>query len=204
LFTIHLLQLQHRISYASYFYTYWATQSISIALGFSVVYEIYRKVFQNYDAIRRFGGIIFASAAVALLGVVVLTAASAPGVDVPGIIKAVVLLERSVRLMQCGLLAFLFLLTLFFGLPWRNYLFGIALGFGAFATMELVALAVRSHMGAIADNALSQINSGAFDGGVLIWVCYLLAPEPAPQYAGLVAHNDLERWNQALLEMLQR
>jgi hypothetical protein len=204
LFTVHLLHAQQRMSYVDYFYAYWTAQAVSIVLGFTVIYEIYSKVFRNYDAIRQFGGMVFASAAVVLLLVAVLTVASAPGADTPGVVKAVVLLERSVRAMQCGLLVILFLLSFHFGLPWRNYLFGVALGFGVFATIELAAVAVRAQIGAIADAALSQVNSAAYACGVAIWFCYLLAPTPSPQQVGVVHRSDLERWNQALLEMLKR
>jgi len=203
LFTIHLLQLQHRMGYADYFYAYWMTDAVSVVLGFAVIYyEIYCGVFQRYDALQRLGGILFACAGIALL-VLAAWAASAPGAET-GVVGAVLLLERSVRLMQCGLVLFLFLAAFYFGLPWQNYRFGIALGFGVFASIELAAVAVRSHMGASVAAACSQINSAAYSSGVMIWLCYLLAPKPALQYAGVVQYNDLEKWNQALLEILER
>ena len=119
-------------------------------------------------------------------------------------IKELLLLERSVRVMQCGLLAFLFLISFHFGLSWQSHIFGIALGFGVFASIELVAIAVRAQMGLVANTAYSQVNSAAYSCGVLIWVCYLLAPKPAPQYMSMIHHNDLEKWNQALLQLLER
>ena len=204
LFTIHVLQLQHRMSYADYFYAYWTAETVSIGLGFAIIYEIYRKAFRNYDALRQLGALMFGGAAVVLLAAAVLTAAFAPGADTPGIVRAVVLLERSVHVMQCGMLAFLFLLAFFFGMPWRNRLFGIALGFGVFASIELLAVTLRAQLGAIAATAYSQIGTAAYDCGVLIWVYYVLATEPVPLYAGVVSHNDLEKWNQALLEMLEQ
>jgi hypothetical protein len=181
LFTVHVLHLQQRTSYADYFYAYWTAETISIVLGFAVIYEIYCKVFQNYEALRQFGGMVFAGAAVVLLVVAVVTAASAPGTDTPGIVRAVVLLQRSVRVMQCGLLMFLFLLLLYFGLPWRNPVFGIALGFGVFSSIELVAIALRSQMGVSTATAYSQVRSAAYSGSVMIWLGYLLAPRRAPQ-----------------------
>jgi len=202
LFTIHLLQLQHRMSYADYFYAYWMTQAVSIVLGFAVIHEIYCGVFQHYDALRRLGGILFACAGIAVLVLAVWTA-SAPGAET-GIVGVVLLLERSVRLMQCGLVLFLFLAAFYFGLPWQNYRFGIALGFGVFASIELAAVAVHWQIGESVAAACSQINSAAYSSGVMIWLCYLLAPKPALQYAGVVQHNDLEKWNQALLEILER
>jgi len=204
LFSIHLLQLQHRAGYADYFYAYWTTQAISIVLGFAVIHEIYCGVFQHYDALQRMGGILFACAGIALLALAIWTAMSAPGAGTPGIVSALLLLERSVRVMQCGLVFFLFVASSYFGLPWQNYRFGIALGFGVFASIELAAIAVRSQWGASVAAACSQINSAAYTSGVMIWVCYLLAPQPASQYAGVAQHNDLEKWNQALQEMLER
>jgi len=202
--TVVLFTVQQRLSYADYFYAYWSTHVVSIALGFTVIHEIYCKVFQSYDAIQQLGGIVFGCVAAVLLVVSVLAAVSAPGIDTPGVVKAIVLLERSVRVMQCGLLMFLFLLSFYFGLSWRNHIFGIALGFGVFATIELVAIAVRAQIGAIANTAYSQVNSAAYSCGVLIWVCYLLAPKPAPQYMSMIHHDELEKWNQALLQLLER
>ena len=199
-----LFVVKHGMGYSEYFYSYWIAQAISIVLGFGVLYELYCKLFANYDAIQQFGGVLFAGAGIVLLMVATITALYSPGADTPGVIKELLLLERSVRVMQCGLLVFLFLLSFYFGLPWRNYVFGIAMGFGVFAAIELAAVAVRSQVGATANIGLSQINSAAYSSGVTIWVCYLLAPQPASQYAGVVQHNDLEKWNRALLEILER
>ncbi len=65
------------------------------------------------------------------------------------------------RVRPCGLLVFLFLLSFYFGLPWQNYLSGIALAFGVFAAIELAAVAVGSQIGTLADSGLSQVNSAA-------------------------------------------
>jgi hypothetical protein len=207
LFTLHLLWLQQRMSYveyyADYFYTYWTTESVGIVLGFGVIYEIYKKTFKNYDGVRQLGSLALGGAAVVLLIAAVVTAATASGADAPGIVKAVVLMERSVRVMQCGLLAVLFLLVFYFGLPWQNRLFGLALGFGLYASVELVAIALRSHLGVTAATAYSQAKSAAYVAGVMIWLGYLLAPDPAPEYRGAVLHGDLERWNQAVREILK-
>jgi hypothetical protein len=202
LFAVYLLHWQRRMSHADYFYAYWIAEMVSIVLGFAVIREIYGKVFENYEALRRFGGIVFAGAAVVLLLVAVVAAASAPGADSPGIVRAVLLLQRSVRVLQCGMLALVFLLLLYFGLPWRNPVFGIALGFGLFASIELVAVAVRSQVGAGAATLYSQVRSGAYACGVMIWLSYLLAPRAAPH--GIVLRNDLEKWNQVVLDILER
>jgi len=99
---------------------------------------------------------------------------------------------------------FPFLASFYFGLPGQNPRFGIALGLGLFASIELAAVAVHWQIGESVAAVCSQINSAAYSSGVMIWLCYLLAPKPALQYAGVVQHNDLEKWNQALLEILER
>jgi len=203
--TAALFGVNHRMSYNNYFYAFWAAQVISLGLGFCVIYEIYGRVFQKYDAIQRLGGPLFACAAVVLLVVAVLAAHFAPpGADSTGVVGSMFLLERSVRVMQCGLLAFLFVLSFFFGLPWQNRMFGIALGFGVYASIDLAATALYSKIGVSATSAYSQVQGIGYACGVLIWTCYLFAPEPVPEPADLMFQVSLQEWNQALLDVWKR
>jgi len=204
LFGVQFQHLRHRMTYNHYFYTYWMVEAVSIGLGFCVINEIYRRVFDSYDAIRQFGSVLFAGGAILLLLASVLVASfAAPGAD-PGAVKAVLLLETSVRVVQCGLLVFLFALSFFFGLPWQNRLFGIALGFGVYASIDLAATALYSKIGVSAAPAYSQVQSIAYSCGVLIWTFYLFAPEPAPEPADLMFQVNLQEWNQALLDVWKR
>jgi hypothetical protein len=205
LFGIQLQTLRHRMAYNDYFYTYWIVEAVSIGLGFCVINEIYRRVFDSYDAIRQFGSVLFAGGAILLLLAAVFVASfAAPGADTPGMVRAVLLLEISVRVVQCGLLVFLFALSFFFGLPWQNRMFGIALGFGVYASIDLAAKALRSHIGVNAASAQSQVQSIAYSCGVLIWTFYLFAPEPAPEPADLMFQVNLQEWNQAILDVWKR
>jgi len=54
---------------------------------------------------------------------------------------------------------FLFLLSFYFGLPWQNYLSGIALGFGVFAAIESAAVGSARRFGILADSGLSQVTA---------------------------------------------
>lgn len=194
----------HRLQPNSYFRTYWFAESISILLGFAVVYELYTKIFHRYKGLHWAGGMLFGCGAVLLLLAAVVAAAANSGADSPGVVKALVLLERSVRVMQCGLLGFLFLVTVYLGLPWRSHLFGIALGFGVFASIELAAVALRSHLGPAFASVYSQVRAAAYAGCVLIWVAYLLARERAESRLVGLSHRGLEKWNQVLVEIRGR
>jgi len=204
LFGVQFQHLRHRMTYNHYFYTYWMVEAVSIGLGFCVINEIYRRIFDSYDAIRQFGSVLFAGGAILLLLVAVLVASfAAPGAD-PGPVRAVLLLESSVRVVQCGLLVFLFALSFFFGLSWQNRLFGIALGFGVYASIDLAATALYSKIGVSAASVYSQVQSIAYSCGVLIWTCYLFAPEPVPEPADMMFQVNLQEWNQALLDVWKR
>ncbi len=194
----------HRMTQANYFWVYWVGQAISAMLGFAVIYEIYDRVFGRYDAIRRLGSLLFRWGAVALLIVAVVMAASNQGSETNRVVEAVISLERSVRVIQCGLLLLLFALSSFFGLSWRHYVFGMALGFGIFVSVEMAAITLRGYFGTTAREAWALANSAAYCCAILIWVGYFLAPQPAVKTVAKVPKYELEAWNRTLLELLNR
>lgn len=200
------LYLNHQTvaNYKLYFWTYWGGEMLSIALGFAVIYELFLNVFQPYGGLRDLGALLFRWAVVVLAVVAVITAASSPGTDASRLIAGIVALERSASFVRLGLLLFLFLLSGSFGLRWRDYAFGIALGFGVHASVQLAAMAIRGHVGSIANLTVSLINSAAYLCGLLIWVSYLLAPSAVPVSVKRVPAHDLDRWNRALLELLHQ
>jgi hypothetical protein len=199
-----LFAVRHSMPGATYFESYWLAQLVSALLGFAVIHEIYQHVFANYDALRELGSLLFRWAAVVLLIVSVLAAASAPGNDADRLRAAMFVLERSVRVMQCGLLVFLVLLASYFGLSWRRHAFGVALGFGMFASIELLAATLRSHLGAPAAQMWQVVNSIAYAIAVIIWASYFVARQPVPRRIELPARTEIDKWNQALLQLLHR
>ena len=51
--------------------------------------------------------------------------------------------DQAARVIEVGLLMILFICSAAFGLHWKQAEFGIALGLGFFATIELLAVTVR-------------------------------------------------------------
>ena len=78
------------------------------------------------------------------------------------ITDAILLADRSVRLMQCGLVFFLLLFSEYLGISRRSLLFGISLGFGFFAAVNMLVATGMSHRGILRQATLSQINSAAY------------------------------------------
>lgn len=199
-----LFPVRHLLGSYEYFYAYWIAQGISSILGFAVLYELGNRLFRNYEALQHLGLVLMRWSAAVLLVLAVVAAASAPGSDTMRIVAAMVTLERSVRVVQCGLLVFLFLFVSYLGLSWRSYAFGVALGFGIFASVELVAVTIRGHVGAVGQTIWSMVNTAAFLAALMVWVGYLLAPQPVLRQIELPSKLEVEKWNQALLQVLHR
>lgn len=192
-----------RYSWA-YLYEWWAAQAVGIGLRFGIIWEIFSQVFWPYEGLRHAGAVAFRWAAVLLLVGAIIAAIAGPTHEPDFALKGAVVLERSLDVVQCGLLVLLFLFASYFALTWRNYVFGIALGFGVIASVELLAAALATQFRSFSDMILNSLPRIAYAGATIIWVVYLAQSEPPrPNLTGLPPH-DLEKWNQELLELLHR
>jgi len=179
--------------------------ALSTALRLGIVHEIFAHMFRNYTVLNRFGKPVFRWVTVGLLLAGLTLAAYAGGHDPAWLLSVVHVLDRAASILQCGLLIGLFFFSTYLGLSWRSYIFGIALGVGIFASVELVTSAIRSETGYAYNAYLNYITMATYHCCVLIWAFYLLAPEQVSQYALKAAPEiDLESWNQELQRLLRQ
>ncbi len=190
--------------YSWFFYASWLGKATELALGFAVIYEIFSHAFRPYPAIHKLSGLLFKWATGILLFLVVIASAAAPVSGGSQTVFNFFLLDRALEIMQCGLLLLLFLFSSYFGLSWRHYLFGIALGFGLYGTAELTLAALRTEFGSSLDSAFNLVVPLAYNCSVLIWVSYLLRPEPVRRSINLKAEDGLREWNHELLRLLNQ
>lgn len=193
-----------RMSWA-YVYEYWAVQAAGLLLRFGVIYEIFSHVLRRYEGLRRGAAVVFRCTAVLLVLAAVAIAVLGPSNEPGFAISGALVIQRSIDVVQCGLLILLFLFASYFALTWRNYVFGIALGFGLMASVELLAAALATQspesLSVFIMNSLPRV---AFDLAGVIWIIYLALPEPSRVELKALPQHDLEKWNQELLELLQR
>jgi len=110
-------------------------------------------------------------------------------------LSGIMILDRSVAIMQAGLLLFLFLFSRMFGLSWRSFTLGIALGFGIFASTELAYWAVRlTDLTEHSKDLLDLLPTGSYHISVLVWLGYLVAAEK-PVRAATCPAPDMDRWS---------
>jgi hypothetical protein len=106
-------------------------------------------------------------------------------------------LQSSVRVVQCGLVLFLLVFSRYLGTNWRQKSFGIALGFAAFACVELSLVALNASTGTVVNRVLASfINMTAYNITILVWVGYMLLKSPARVPAAHMLRP--QRWEEGL------
>jgi len=185
-----------RADYGWYFWVYWIGAAITAVIGFKVIHEIFVNVFRQHPTLKDLGTVVFKWAGAVMLLVSVVVAFSNSRGD--PLVHAVTTLERSVRLVQFGLIFFLLLFSRILGVSRRHFCFGIALGFGSFASMELVLLALQSG-GFLHHEGFNLANMAIYNLSIVIWIGYALAPHEARHPAA----NPVQtlRWEQGLAEI---
>lgn len=194
-----ILFLLMKGSYNYYYYAYYVNLGLSILLSFAVLQEIFKDAFRPYEALRDLGVILFRWSALVVFLVGVMWAINAAHKPENGALQdAFLLADRALRLMQCGLVFFLLLFSEYLGIPHRSFLFGIALGFGLFAAINMLVMTGASHHGILRNATLSRINSVAYLLTVMIWFGYTLATSPSPSKVAEETVARSKDWNSAL------
>ncbi|MBZ5492479.1 MAG: hypothetical protein LAO76_16265 [Acidobacteriia bacterium] len=186
-----------------YFYTFWICEGICIILGLAVVREIFTNIFAPHAALRKLAILIFRVAVVAL----VLLACGAiyeQSLSARSIARVLMVATDGTRIIELGLIMFLFLSSSAFGLHWRQNEFGIALGLGTCVAVELINVTLMTHHSGAAAQIFSVVRSFSFNFSLLIWLGYLMFPERATGSGELPKKAQLEQWNQAVTELINR
>ncbi len=197
--SVPILAIVNPYSYKVYYYAYYINVGLSVLLSFAVLQEIFQDAFRPYEALRDLGVILFRWSALVVLLVGVMWAISAAHKpDYDRVQDVILLADRGLRLMQCGLVFFLLLFSEYLGIPHRSLLFGISLGFGFFAAVNMLVVTGASHRGVLLHATLSQINSAAYLIAVMIWFGYTLAAAPSRSRVAEAVLLRSKNWNSAL------
>jgi hypothetical protein len=177
-----------------YFWLYWGSMALEAVLSFKIIHEVFLDVFRPYHSLKDLGTPVFKWAGLVMMLVSVVVAAS-NSLDRDPVVHAVLTLQRSVRLVQVGLILFLILFSRFLGVSRKQVSFGIALGFGVSATVELMLLAMRAG-GLIGQASLNLINMSSCNLAIVTWLTYSFSRVVARD--SNVNHLQTQRWEQGL------
>jgi hypothetical protein len=199
-----LLLLALREAPLLYSYAFWACEVVGLVLGLAVIYELFVKLLASYRALHKFASTAFQCTVALLLLIGAGVVYFHSPVEGSRFMAAFVVVEQAGRIAEVGLIIFLFSFSRVFGLHWRQGVFGIALGVGLFITVELVGITMRAYFGIVASPALNVARVLSFNCSLLVWIGYLLAPERVTTTVDLPKTAQLERWNQAIMELIHQ
>ncbi len=168
-----ILFLTYRYYEQGYFDAYWTGNAISVILAVTVMDEILQHVFKEYGGAQNLGSVIFRWACGLLFLLAVVTAFTNQQGSADRVVAVVLTFDRSVRVMQCGLFCLLMILCRLLRNCWRQQVFGIALGFGVFASIEMILVSVAMRYGGVAGPTISLVKSTAYNIVTILWIGYL-------------------------------
>ena len=186
-------------NYKLYFWLFWLGEAVNAVLGFKVIHEIFLDVFRPYHTLKDLGTLLFKWAGVVMLQVSVVVAFS-NSFDQSPLVHAVTTLQRSVRIVQLGLILFLLLFSRFLGVSRKQVSFGISLGFGLFAGVDLMMYVFISG-GFVKQAIFNLINMSALCLAIFVWLGYSLSRNAVRVAA--VNRLQTERWEQGLADLQQ-
>ncbi len=187
-----------RYNYSACFYLSWFSTAVSVGLGFKVIHEAFLDVFRPFHTLRDLGTVLFKWAGLVMLLVAGVVSVSTNSSDTVPWVQAIATAQRCVRIIQVGMVLFLLFFARYLGVSRRQHSFGIALGFGTFAVVELALIAswAGDHLSSL---AMNLINMGAYNAALFIWLGYTLAKSPARDAASTLLRP--QRWEQSLSDL---
>src|SRR5438067_8639256 len=179
----------------AYFYVFWVANSVNLVLEFKIIHEIFLDIFRPYHALKDLGTALFKWAALVMVLVsgVFITTSSAWS-DPVG--RDVLILQRCVEVIQCGMLLFLLAFCKPLGVSWRRQRFCIALGFGLSAGSELISYGLFFG-GHVSNNVLSITTMMFYNIGICLWLFYSNLNRNEVAVTVLVP----QRWDNALMDL---
>lgn len=180
-----------------YFWPFCLSEAIGAVLGFKVIHEIFVDVFRPYHTLKDLGTLVFQWAGVVMLLVAAAFAFSG-SLHENIFVHVLANLQRAIRVAQVGLILFLLLFSRFLGVSRKQASFGISLGFGLYAGVELMLLALYSG-GFVAADHFNLINLLTYNFVIIIWLGYSLSRQAVRRPA--VNHLQTERWEDGLEEI---
>ena len=187
-----------RNNYSAYFYLYWISNAINVFLGFKIIHEIFLDVFKPFHTLRDLGSVLFKWAGLVMLLVAGVVSVSSNSHEMAPWMLAILTTQRCVRIIQVGMVLFLLFFAHYLGVNCRQHSFGIALGLGGYAMMELTLIAswVGQHLG---NTSTDLVNMAAYNSALLTWFVYVLVKSPARDAATTLLQP--QRWEQSLTDI---
>lgn len=165
-----LAVISSRLSYTTYYQAYYVQLILSFAISAAVVWEIFRK---SLGIRFHFQGpipvLLLWLGAVLLAGISALIASGRPDANA---MAWIVVADRTLRSLQIITAIAFSMFAAQLGISKRSTLYGIVLGFGFFAAINMAVSKLATPQG-ISTAALSRMNSIGYLISCFIWLFYM-------------------------------
>src|SRR5216684_1859374 len=160
---------------APYYATYWVTEAGYCLLGILAMYEVCRLALGKLPR-AWWAGLIFPVILLASIGMSLARTNADAMHFARRLTSYIVLGEIAVRFVQVFIFAGLATIAALIGLRWRRYPFGVALGFGLYATFMLLTTTRFADLGTKFNFVWGLSSVAAYSVAVCIWIWFFAVP----------------------------
>lgn len=188
----------------AYLWTYWTTEAVHAVVGVGVMYEVARRVFGNLG--RSWWPRLLFPGMIAVSLILTVGRFSAVPSGLPNRAITLILLgEIFISFLEVIMFATLVTLVPVLGLQWRQYAFGVAIGFGVYSTVTLLTTTRFSVLGITYYFSWAWGLVFSYSCCVLIWLFFFSAAEKTvPPYGPSVLSFEEFNVYRKLLRRINR
>src|SRR5271170_5370489 len=187
--------VERHLAYQVYFYVYWTSFALEAILSLLVIYGIFRMAMAPLKGLQTLGMLVFRWVAAISVAVAIGVAVSPHQSGIRFMTAMITQLQQTSSILTLCLLLFVCFAIRPMGLSFRSRIFGISLGLGFLATINLVNSAWIAHNPSMY-SLFSLVSGAAIILTLLTWSAYFAFPEPKRRIIVLPTTSPFLRWNQ--------
>ena len=187
--------IERHLAYQIYFYVYWASFALESILSLLVIYSIFKLAMAPLKGLQTLGMLVFRWVAAISVAVAIGVAVTPHLSGIKFMVAMITQLQQTSSILTLCLLLFVCFAIQPMGLSFRSRIFGVSLGLGFLATINLVNSAWIAHNPDMY-SIFSVINGLAVALTLMTWSAYFAFPEPKRRIIVLPTTSPFLRWNQ--------
>src|SRR3984893_6598944 len=192
--------IERHLAYEIYFYVYWLSYALEAIFSLLVIYSIFKLAMAPLKGLQTLGMLVFRWVAAISVAVAIGVALTPHLSGVKFMVSMVTQLQQTSSILTLCLLLFVCFAIRPMGLSFRSRIFGVSLGLGFLATINLVNSAWIAHNPSMY-SLFSLVNGLAVGLTLLTWSAYFAFPEPKRRIIVLPTTSPFLRWNQISLAL---
>ena len=189
------LNLTVKVAYSYYFWIYWPSHAIEALFALGIIISIYRLAMEPLKGLQSLGMIMFRWAGAISIAIAVTIGFGPHVTGMSFLMRVVIQMQQTQSVLTLCMLLFVCFAIHPMGLSYRSRVFGVSLGLGLMATVDLVQAAWVPHVPMML-SIFSTISSVTGCVALALWTTYFAVPEPKRRMIVLPTTSPFFRWNQ--------